>query len=443
MMRKIRAGGGKMCRPFLLTVLLLFVLLGQAVAMHSHTIDSGSAAVPVPLPPPPTTLNITTFICGDTAFVFNGKYYTQTGSFLDTIRDTHGNDSVYVAINVRKATIGGASAICIGAEDTLYAYPAAAHYLWSTGDTTPKIKVDSAGVYRVTIVDENGCSSSALHLIKVPYNPILSVDTPIMCAGLSYPVTVGYSPESSIWLGSIPSTLGVSDTTFMPDGIDCGNGCSYVSTLHFSGFPSYTSIISTEDILYLKLSIEHEWIGDLWIKLTCPNGQSTSILKKHPNTSGTSSPCLDGIPSSEWGWDDNDSHQPRYRFGIPYFDGNHQNDSVLCDTESNPMCECWDYCWSETVDQGYIYSSTGHVYSAANTTTATVPNDSYHSMQQLFCAATNTTNMSNVFHPDGSFHDLIGCPVNGDWEIEVMDGWHENNGYICGWELAMNRDLLY
>jgi gliding motility-associated-like protein len=50
--------------------------------------------------------------------------------------------------------------------------------------------------------------------------------------------------------------------------------------------------------------------------------------------------------------------------------------------------------------------------------------------------------MTNVYHPDGAFDNLIGCPMNGTWSIEVLDGFSIDNGYLCGWEIALDPALL-
>jgi hypothetical protein len=56
---------------------------------------------------------------------------------------------------------------------------------------------------------------------------------------------------------------------------------------------------------------------------------------------------------------------------------------------------------------------------------------------------TDVVNMTQVYHP---YHDfgtyMNGCSLNGTWYIEVQDTWGSDNGYIFGWELALNPRLL-
>src|SRR5699024_3113482 len=52
-----------------------------------------------------------------------------------------------------------------------------AEYLWSTGEITQNVTVSEAGVYSVTVTDENGCEAFAEHEIKIlesPDAPVLS-----------------------------------------------------------------------------------------------------------------------------------------------------------------------------------------------------------------------------------------------------------------------------
>ena len=56
--------------------------------------------------------------------------------------------------------------------------------------------------------------------------------------------------------------------------------------------------------------------------------------------------------------------------------------------------------------------------------------------------SSNVAAGTQFYHPDDSFSNLIGCPLNGDWYIEVQDGWNIDNGYIFGWELALSTEML-
>ena len=37
------------------------------------------------------------------------------------------------------------------------------------------------------------------------------------------------------------------------------------------------------------------------------------------------------------------------------------------------------------------------------------------------------------YMPMGDFADFVGCPVNGEWTLQVVDNWGADNGYIFNW----------
>ena len=277
----------------------------------------------------------------------------------------------------------------------------------------------------ISISDSAGCESYIPYTFRVrtSSNPIREVlDFPEVCAGTEVELSVGYDFISALQVDTIGSeqltALSVADTIFLPDGQPCGNppSCSYVSPVTFTSFSPAATIQSANDILFVRINIEHSYIGDIWIKLTCPNQQFVSILKKY---SGGSSSCSGQIPASEWGW--NGTGNASAYLGNPVDDSGG-------DCTPTPMGQCWNYCWSNATNQGYTYSNNYYVYQGGGSLSS--------------IDSTNTALMTNVYHPDGSFANLIGCPMNGTWSIEVMDGFSIDNGYLCGWEIALDPALL-
>ncbi|MCQ2283603.1 MAG: PKD domain-containing protein [Bacteroidales bacterium] len=277
----------------------------------------------------------------------------------------------------------------------------------------------------LTIMDSAGCISNIPQVFRVrtSSNPITGlVPMPEVCSGQELEFTTGYDYLSNVQVDTISSqqatSLAVSDTIFLPDGQDCGQGCAYSSPVVFTAFSPSATIQSANDILYVRLAMEHSFVGDIYIKLTCPNNQYVSIMKKY---NGGSSACSNTIPSAEWGWVTSGSTGAY--FGLPV------DDSGGGCTPTT-MGTCWNYCWSNATNQGYTYASgMGRVYEASN-----IHNNSIDS--------TNVAQMTQVYHPDGDFSNLIGCPMNGTWSIQVIDGYSIDNGYICGWEMALDPSLL-
>ncbi len=60
---------------------------------------------------------------------------------------------------------------------------------------------------------------------------------------------------------------------------------------------------------------------------------------------------------------------------------------------------------------------------------------------QSNCQSYNTILPGNYLPPQ-SFEALIGCPVNGEWKIQIYDNWGSDDGYVFSVELAFNPELF-
>lgn len=265
---------------------------------------------------------------------------------------------------------------------------------------------------------------------------VVSFNVPTsMCAGSTQTVSFGYARTHNVVIGDEGSTLGHSERIFLPDGVPCGEmGCSYRSPVTFTAFEPGATITSAEDIKYLRVNMEHSWIGDLYIGITCPNGQTASLLKYGGD--GSSS-CLSTIPVTHRGWASGDNVAVGTFLGAAH-DG--ENNSRPCDstaTDNEPGVG-WNYCWSNNTTSNYSYahssaSDDGIIYRSGHIVS---------SGSNAIIDSSNVTAKTNFYHPDQNFSSLIGCPLNGDWYIEVMDGWSGDNGYIFEWELSLDAELI-
>lgn len=227
---------------------------------------------------------------------------------------------------------------------------------------------------------------------------------------------------------SVQTTLGQSERIFLPDGVPCGSlGCSYVSSVTFDAFQPGATVTSVDDINYLRLNIEHSWIGDILINLECPNGQHASLL----NWSSTGhSQCTDQVPASNIGWQTDAPNMSKGTFlGQAY------------DYQASPACDStlpfnapgvgWNYCWSNSTTAGITYAPGpgSLIYRAEHRHDGKVD-------------SSDVAARSNFYHPDQSFTSLVGCPLNGTWSIEVMDAWNIDNGYVFSWDLSLNAERV-
>ena len=248
-----------------------------------------------------------------------------------------------------------------------------------------------------------------------------------MCGGDTLVFTFGYNPAFDVVVANQRSSLSHPGTVFLPDGEPCGtNGCSYRSPVTFTDFTPGATITSAQNIQFVRLNIEHSYIGDLYINITCPNGQKAVLMRfGGHNDSG----CKDAIPTSAATWLTGTNMGLGNYFGMPV---DMENANALCDSSAvgNEAGIGWNYCWSDNTSSGYTYASgDGIIYRSGHEHSGRV--DSSWVAQG-----------SNFYHPDEHFNSLIGCPLNGSWYIEVVDGYSQDNGYIFDWELALDASLL-
>ena len=247
-----------------------------------------------------------------------------------------------------------------------------------------------------------------------------------MCAGERQTVSFGKRNVNTVVVGLQEATLGQSERIFLPDGVECDGSCSYKSPVTFTDFGDETRIGSADNIKYVRLKIEHSFIGDIYINITCPNGQKADIMR----FAGSGSSACDGaIPQESRSWLQGQNMDESIFFGRA---NDNENTSDPCNENApgNQPGVGWNYCWSTNTSRGYQYASgDGIVYRAEH---------AHHGHVD----SSNVAAQTNFYHPDQHFSNLVGCPLNGTWYIEVVDGYSVDNGYIFEWELSLDESLL-
>lgn len=247
-----------------------------------------------------------------------------------------------------------------------------------------------------------------------------------LCSDVDLTVSFGRSNMRNVVVGHQEASLGHSDRIFLPDGVMCDGSCSYRSPVTFSIFSPDAVITSMEDIKYVRIKMEHSYIGDIYMGITCPNGQHANLMRFAG--SGTSS-CDNVIPQSARQWlQGNNMEQDTY-FGQANDNENSEYPCIETAAGNEPGVG-WNYCWSNNSTSGYQYASDdGIVYRYGHSHNGSVD-------------SSNVAAHTNFYHPDQSFSNLIGCPLNGQWFIEVVDGFSIDNGYIFEWELSLDATLI-
>ncbi len=278
-------------------------------------------------------------------------------------------------------------------------------FTWSFGDGTTATgqnvshTYNNEGGYQVSLVvtDINGCiSSNVIDIrVRVSTTPVFAgtnANPTTICLGQSTTLTGVATPTP--W--SQPTGAILAGETFLPDG----SGVSYYTGIDFTNFSPGQTVNSVNDIVSVCLNMEHTYMGDLQISLSCPNGNSIVLL---PYTNGGGGTIL-GEPVGQ---------------DLPV-DGNSSN--------TTPGIG-YDYCFSPTSTAGYIDDM-------ANWTTVAPYTDPIGQVS----ASVNQAD-AGTYQAYGAWTSLVGCPLNGSWTISVTDNLGLDNGYIFQWGINFNPAL--
>lgn len=260
--------------------------------------------------------------------------------------------------------------------------------------------------YDVTLLveDVRGCfSTNAINLrVRIAGNPLRQINAlPDICSGDSLMMSVGYDAAATVNINHVgahqSSSQRFDSTMFIPDGPNCPPGC-YNTYVSFNIFAPNQRVQTVNDIMSICVNIEHSFLGDLGFTIICPNGQRCNLDPNNHSGGGT-------------------------YLGVP-LEGTYDG-TPLCSSAANPHGTGWTYCWA----MQYNTPSSRTIEAAGNLGPGTLD-------------STNRTNNTNYFYPASSFASLIGCPLNGTWNIEICDDWGIDNGYIFYWDLNLSSNLL-
>jgi hypothetical protein len=175
------------------------------------------------------------------------------------------------------------------------------------------------------------------------------------------------------------------DTSLIPDGL----AITYTDILNYIEFTDGQMINSANDITSIFLDIEHSYVGDLDVELVCPNGQSVMLMAQGGGERDLGEPVPDesGAPGNGY----------LYSF-------------------SDTAATTWSSMMTNTDVHDYIDNSGNSITNAQY-----IPEGFYQPV----------TNMSN----------LIGCPLDGDWTLEITDNSGQDDGYVFMWGINFNSGV--
>ncbi len=256
--------------------------------------------------------------------------------------------------------------------------------VWSTGETTPAICAESQGWYVATVVDAFGCTAiDSVRVIKLVHTAFASEEE--VCDGQEVNLTAQLHAE-------LESLGAFNEVMYLPDG----NGVNYATEILVEGMPAGSVYEGGSGSLEICATMEHSYLGDLEMMLTCPNGTSVNIFNSYTGN---------GLFPGGFGG------------GGMYL-------GQALDNGNGTPGVGWDYCFSDmslwgTLEQGF---ETGN----------TVPSGG---------PTPGTAMAPGTYRPEESFNALIGCPLNGNWTLTIRDNIGVDDGYIMFWGIGISTNL--
>lgn len=286
-------------------------------------------------------------------------------------------------------------------------------FRWSMGDGTINEGIGLSEVshtydgqfgYNVTVQATDILGQTRTDTLKVRVSTTPSFENAIvgenpMCLGSTTTILGGYIDEDTfagfdVTPGSF-YTGGISAGQFtLPDG----SGVNHVDTILVGGVGPDAVISSVDDFLSLCVDIEHSYLGDLEMGLTCPDGTEIVIFDAFAGANGMFPGGCNG--GGTFLGDANDVGAP----GVPGIG--------------------FEYCWTMDAEWGTICDE----LAAGNT----VPVNTFQPGNAM---------APGTYTPNDSFENFIGCPVEGPWILTIRDNIFIDDGTIFGWSIDLNPNL--
>lgn len=346
--------------------------------------------------------------------------------------------------------------------------------LYEVGATAPLYTgYKQVDCYEVTlkIVDKNGCETKDFRKVQVrlAQNPIKTIyDLTPVCSADSQVVNVGYDGDNgTLTLREITFKKTHSKTnfvkTFIPDGDHCGDPC-YTAPVTFNEFPGGKKVTSAKDICSICINYEHSYMEDYTLAILCPTYDENDPTRKgkavlkYKDRNKIPVDERDIIPEGTYGGGFNYTGIPYQKNGSDDQADHMRNtgaESDNCDSLQNPAGLGFTYCFSRNgnyklttgdpadispIPQTAGIAAPGHIISYTYNQPP-IPTGYYMAGQYAGPVTKNTTDSSNhadmldYYTPSHDFSQLVGCPLNGEWNIQLCDHWHVDNGWVFNWSL--------
>src|SRR5574344_485969 len=157
----------------------------------------------------------------------------------------------------------------------------------------------------LTTTDSQGCINNDLEQLRIrvslsPIWGVTSVVPPTICLGEMTTATINFL-DTNFWTNTIVPE--VSDCVPLPDG----NGVCYNSVLVQNQFDPGQTLNNLSDLIAIHFSLTHSYIGDLTMRIYCPNGQNVLMYNQggsmnYLTTETEICSCPSSVPVTEYGF---------------------------------------------------------------------------------------------------------------------------------------------
>jgi gliding motility-associated-like protein len=252
------------------------------------------------------------------------------------------------------------------------------------------------------VTDNQGESAELASKVRVSTTPsfasCFAVD-PDICLGQATTLIGGITPSDTAGVNATGSSFQIEgsfgSSLFVPDN----QTQVYSTDINISGFPTNTVLQNINDLESVCISMEHSYLGDLEMMLTCPNGSSVILFNSF---SGAGELFTGGFGG-----------------GSTFLGG--ANDQPGAAGLAQGVCE--EYCFSEMASAMPDWASGYNTVAASGVSAGSMI-------------------VPGMYEPEGSFAtDLAGCPLNGTWTLTTKDNIGSDDGWICEWGILFNGSL--
>ncbi|MFN3876496.1 MAG: PKD domain-containing protein, partial [Flavobacteriales bacterium] len=223
-------------------------------------------------------------------------------------------------------------------------------------------------IVQLNLVDDNDCVNSNVVdlqiLVSTTPSFVGTTESLETCLGATVDLTAVATPVT--WTGLPDANFG--DGVYLPDDV----GQPFTSEIAFTQFNPGQVLSNPNDLESICVSMEHSFMGDLVLSVTCPNGQ---VIIMHQQGGGGT-----------------------------YIGG--ANDT---DNNANPSPgDCWDYCWAPNAPNG-TFSQCAAFGPTPNVMPGGTPS--------------NNALIPGTYSTVQPWSNLQGCPLNGTWTFTSLDLW--------------------